>query len=236
MRIATCPPLALALGLFAGCEQAPQSEEEAVPVAADLGPAQRWLPIEVGTEWWWDTLRGPFEERVHYRVESGDRRSLPDQDSVLFVYAYGTVEGHSDATERCIYALTDDGPREVFLDTGLFALEFQPPLPVLPPRVEVGAHWTWEGTVGGGGMPITGVSHFRLEAEDDVVIDGVRRRCVRSVQTHGQDLDVDLVIGRWFVEGVGMVQMESRGRAGNSQLHRYYPPQESGQAPATDPD
>ncbi|MEM8884971.1 MAG: hypothetical protein AAGD14_12940 [Planctomycetota bacterium] len=145
--------------------------------------------------------------RLDTRRVGGDVRRLGDQESVPFVFVFGTPDGMEHPTHKWIYAMPADGPRAFHFDALGRSLQHDPPIPLFPGSIEKGAEFIWIGTVTANRVPTRTSATIRIAGRETLTVRGTAMETVRVETTYG---GADLEVTRWFARDMGVVRMEIR--------------------------
>jgi len=175
-----------------------------------------YVPMELQRHWTYEfgTADGRSETYA-MTVLGGDVRSLPDEAGVVFRMVYGRPVHGSDWISKSIYALRAAGTCEFHFAAPSWSLEHEPPIPLLPAAVEVGAAVEWSGILSEDGVRSPSEALVRVEAFERHESPGNEPGAapdelavVRVVTTYS---DRPLQVRRWFAAGVGLLRMEVTG-------------------------
>jgi len=171
--------------------------------------AADYIPLGVGWRGTYEIRTGSIRTRIAVAAKGGDVRDLPDQKDVRFLFLYGTLAGETYDMAKSIYALSDGGPREFYVDAFSWGLFHDPPVPMLPHTFSSGDEWTWEGEFEF--KEPQRRTHTHLRVDGPVEFRG--RQTMRTRETDDQN---ELTVTRWFEKGVGLVGIEVEERGGAS--------------------
>jgi len=173
-----------------------------VSCAAPPPPPRPAFPLDEGRRFHLAVrIEGERPYGIEARIFGGDVRSLPDAEDVPFVFVYGTPDGYDDEIVKSIYAQAPDGPREFYLDLLRWRAQHEPPIPLLPSRVEAGAETAWSGSFTVDREPVAKSATVRIESIDR---DG-------TIVVRTTYADSPAAITRTFRRGVGMTRFEFDG-------------------------
>ena len=183
------------LALVAGCYDDSKHEQTELRVPKDF------IAIEEGRSWTYKVTVAKNTRIFDCKCEGGDVRTL-DGIQTRYQFVYGRTEGFDGYVTKSIYAMAESGPREFFIDDFSGGFLHDPPVQLLPKKIEVGATWSWNGQFARGDKKITGTAQLEITSIEQNDFGGDWLDVVRVRESFDNS---PIRITRCFARDVGLV-------------------------------